>query len=206
MLQAQMDQQALLSDQAAGNAAQQFNSTSENQTNQFMTGLGQQIEINNASRFDAMEQFNANSENAAEARRSARDADIEKFNAGMTQDINKYNNTIDFQRDTWNAQNAAAVEAGNVAWRRRANEIDTATDNAVNMQNSMNSFKMSTQANAFLWQELRDQADFDFRHYEADQQRRASVIISAIGSGDAYKEDFWQTNWNEMLTAALGEI
>ena len=206
MLQAQMDQQALLSDQAAGNAAQQFNSTSENQTNQFMTGLAQQVEINNASRFDAMEQFNANSENAAEARRSARDADIEKFNAGMTQDINKYNNTIDFQRDTWNAQNAAAVEAGNVAWRRRANEIDTATDNAVNMQNSMNSFKMSTQANAFLWQELRDQADFDFRHYEADQQRRASVIISAIGSGDAYKEDFWQTNWNEMLTAALGEI
>ena len=91
MLQAQMDQQALISDQAAGNAAQQFNSTSENQTNQFITGLAQQVEINNASRFDAMEQFNANSENAAEARRSARDADIEKFNAGMTQDINKYN-------------------------------------------------------------------------------------------------------------------
>ena len=207
MLQAQMDQQALLSDQAAGNAAQQFNSTSENQTNQFVANLGQQIEINNASRFDAMEQFNANSQNAAEARRAARDADIEKFNASMLQDINKYNDTITFQRDTWNAQNSAAVEAGNVSWRRRANEIDTATNNAVNMQNAMNAFKMSSQASAFLWQELRDQADFDFRHYESDQQRRAAVIISALGNmGEAYKETFWESNFSRIINTALGKV
>ena len=206
ILQAQMDQQTLLTDQAAANASAQFNATSENQTNQFMASLGQQLEINNATRNDAMQTFNASAENAAEARRGARDADLEKFNASMVQDVNKYNDTMNFQRESFNAQNAAAIEASNVGWRRRGNEINTATNNAVNMQNAMNSFKMSTQANAFLWQELRDQADFDFRHYEADQQRRASIVISAIGSGDAYKERFWKNQWTDMLDDALGKI
>ena len=40
----QMDQQTLLSNQAAANAAKQFNATSENQTNQFMATLGQKHE------------------------------------------------------------------------------------------------------------------------------------------------------------------
>ena len=39
ILRAQQEQQRLLSNQAAENAAAQFNATSQNQTNQFMAGL-----------------------------------------------------------------------------------------------------------------------------------------------------------------------
>lgn len=45
VLDQQFRQQRLLSDQAANNAALQFNATSENQTNQFMANLGQQAEL-----------------------------------------------------------------------------------------------------------------------------------------------------------------
>ena len=39
ILQAQQTQQRILSNQAADNAAAQFNATSQNQTNQFMASL-----------------------------------------------------------------------------------------------------------------------------------------------------------------------
>ena len=33
-----------------------------------------------------------------------------------------------------------------------------------------------------LWQELRDQADFDFRAYENEQNRMAQIVSTAIGN------------------------
>jgi len=47
----------LLSDQAASNAASQFNATSTNQVNQFYDGLTSQIAEQNAARGDAMNKF-----------------------------------------------------------------------------------------------------------------------------------------------------
>tara|TARA_Y100000287_G_C13925758_1_gene212326 strand:+ start:182 stop:418 length:237 start_codon:yes stop_codon:yes gene_type:complete len=38
------------------------------------------------------------------------------------------------------------------------------------------------QSMAFLWQELRDQADFDFRAYENEQNRMAQIVSTAIGN------------------------
>ena len=43
ILKSQQDQQRILSDQAAQNAARQFNSASETQTNQFMANLEAQM-------------------------------------------------------------------------------------------------------------------------------------------------------------------
>jgi len=204
VLEAQIENQRILSNQSAVNAAKQFNATSENQTNQFMASLNQQIEINNATRNDDMQKFNANSKNAAEARRTARDADLEKFNAQMRQDIDKANAEYSFRRESWNATNAATVNAANVAWRRRSNEVNTATQNAVNMQNAMNSFKMSSSAMAFLWQEQRDQADHDWKSYEASEQRKASVVIAALGAGSGtYDSKHWEPGFNNTLMKAL---
>ena len=47
----------LLSDQAASNAAAQFNATSTNQVDQFYSNLSQQIKLQNAARADAMNQL-----------------------------------------------------------------------------------------------------------------------------------------------------
>ena len=182
VLKSQQNQQRLLSNQAADNAARQFNAASRNQTEQFMASLNAQMSQYNASQQNAMKQFNATQKNAAEARRAGRDADLEKFNAQLLTSVDQFNSQQDFARNQWNAQNAAAVEASNVQWRRQANTINSAAQNQINAQNAQNAYGMSMQSMAFLWQELRDQADFDFRAYENEQNRMAQIVSTAIGN------------------------
>ena len=140
ILKAQQNQQRVLSNQAAQNAASQFNAASENQTNQFMSNLQAQMNQYNASQMNAMEQFNATQDNAAAARDAQRQADLNKFNAQLVTQVDQFNSQQDFARNQWNAQNAAAVEASNVQWRRQANTINTAAQNQINMQNAQNAY------------------------------------------------------------------
>jgi hypothetical protein len=70
------------------------------------------------------------------------------------------------------------------------------------MQNAQNAFGMSMQSQSFLWQELRDQADFDFRAGENEANRRAQIISTAIANeGEAGKT---YDNYLEDLVATLG--
>lgn len=182
VLKAQQIQQRVLSNQAAENAALQFNAASQNQTNQFMANLKLQADQYNVSQMNAMKQFNATQENAANARDAQRAADVAKFNAQLVTQVDQFNAQQDFTRNQWNAQNAAAVEASNVQWRRQTNTVNTAAQNQINMQNAMNAFNLSTQSMSFLWQELRDQADFDFRAAENEENRKAQIISTAIAN------------------------
>jgi len=202
MVAAQQNQQRMLSNQAATNAAEQFNAANENQMNQFVANLGAQIDQYNASQANAMEQFNASSQNAAEARRAGREADVEKFNAQLLTQVEQFNSQQDFARNQWNAQNAAAVEASNVQWRRQANTVNTAVQNQINMQNAMNAFNMSSQNQAFLWQELRDQADFDFRAFENEENRKAQIIATAIANEGKPGERY--DDYLENLLSSIG--
>ena len=192
VLRAKMNQDRILSNQASTNASLQFNATSENQTNQFMANLKTQIDLNNVARQDSMEQFNATQDNAKEARRVGIAADIAKFDAQLVTQVDQFNAQQDFARNQWNAQNAAAVEASNIEWRRQANTINTAAQNAINAQNAQNAFQMSSQSLAFLWQELRDQADFDFRAVENEENRKAQIVATALAnegkSGEKYDD------------------
>lgn len=202
VLKAQQNQQRLLSNQASTNASLQFNAASQNQTNQFMANLNAQISQYNASQKNAMAQFNSTQENAATAREAQRVADVAKFNAQLTTQVDQFNAQQDFARNQWNAQNAAAVEASNVQWRRQANTINTAAQNQINMQNAQNAFGLTTQSQALLWQELRDQADFDFRAFENEENRKAQIIATAVAnegkSGQVY-DDYLTT-----LVSSLG--
>ena len=182
VLDAQMNQQVMLSNQAATNATRQFNATSENQTQQFMTGLAAQIEQANVAQANAMAQFNVQQENANNALRFQTEADFEKTRVALKTDLDKYNAQLSFNREQWNTQNAQAVEQSNIAWRRQANTINTAAANQVAMQNAMNAANLNSQALSFLWQELRDQADFDFRKYENEENRRVSIITTALAN------------------------
>jgi hypothetical protein len=204
VLNAQQEQQRLLSNQAATNAALQFNAASENQVQQFAKGLQGQISQFNAAQKNATLQFNATQENAAEARRTAREADLAKFNAQLVTQTDQFNSQQEFQRVQWNAQNAAAVEASNIQWRRQTNLANTATQNAINQQNAQNAFNLSSQAQAFLWQELRDQADFDFRAVENEENRKAQIIATALANegeaGEKY-DDYLATLINSISTS-----
>ena len=193
VLKAQQTQQRLLSNQAAENAAAQFNATSQNQTNQFMANLSAQTQQFNASQMNAMKQFNATQANAAAARDAQRQSDLNRFNAQLLTQVDQFNSQQDFSRNQWNAQNAAVVEASNVQWRRQANTINTAAQNQINMQNAQNAFNLSTQSLSFLWQELRDQADFDFRAAENTKAQITQLQATAIANEGALAEKSNQT-------------
>jgi len=203
MLKAQQEQQKMLSNQAAENAAEQFNAASENQTNQFMGNLNNQISQYNATQNTAVSQFNATQENAAAARNAGRQTDIEKFNTQLQTQIEQFNSQQDFNRNQWNAQNATAVEASNVQWRRQVNTANTAVQNQINMQNAMNAFNMSSQSMSFLWQELRDQADFDFRAGENDKNRRVQLINTALAN-ETDHFNLYQQEYGSFLTSLSG--
>ena len=73
-------------------------------------------------------------------------------------------------------------KASNVQWRRQVNTANTAAQNAVNMQNAMNAFNMSQTSLSFMWQELRDKADYDFRSAENTKNRIAQLVNTALAS------------------------
>jgi len=205
ILKSQQIQQRLLSNQAAENAALQFNATSQNQVNQFMTSIKAQTDQFNATQNNAMAQFNVNAKNAAEARRAGRDFEAARIDAQLATDIDKFNAAQDFAREQFNVQNETAIAQSNVAWRRQANTADTAAINAVNQQNAQNAFGLTASAQNFLWQEVRDEADFIFRRWDNDQQRKASLMIAALGneSGTA-KDTSWSTNLSAITQLVSG--
>ena len=85
----------LLSDQAAENAAKNFNAQSQNQVNMFNENLKSSVA-----------QFNASQINA-----------IRQFNAGETNAINKFNVEMKEQREQFNAKNDVLVQQANVQFR-----------------------------------------------------------------------------------------
>jgi hypothetical protein len=194
ILKAQQEQQRLLSNQASRNAALQFNATSENQVSQFMANLAQQTRQFNAQQMNAMEQFNAQQENAAEARRVQNELAVAQADAAMKAQIDQFNSQQDFARNQWNAQNQQAVLQADVKWRRQLNTANTAAINAVNQQNAQNAFGLSQQAQAFMWQELRDQADYAFRSADNYEQRKSAMYIAMLGNESGnYEGGNWQT-------------
>ena len=175
VLKAQQEQQRLLSNQAATNAAAQFNAASENQTQQFMTSIATQVEQFNAAQMNTAAQFNVQQQNAREALEFQVEADLEKANAAMVNQINQFNEQTAFERDKFNTANAQQIEQANLAWRRQANTINTAAANQVAMQNAQNAFNMTSQAQSFLWQELRDQANYVWQSAENEENRKVTA-------------------------------
>ena len=58
---------------------------------------------------------------------------------------------------------------------------------------------MTSSANSFLWQEVRDQADYDFRWATDTANRKLQAMIAAASSeGDAAKN--WSANFNNAAT------
>ena len=178
----QISQQALLSDQAAQNAAKQFGATSQNQLDQFLISQSNNMKQFNTSAQNAMESFNVTEANRTAAIEAGNTLQADSLTAQLEADISKFNVSIDNQRDTWNAANAQAVEQSNVNWRRQANSADTAAANAANQQNVQNAFGISSMDQSQMWQQLRDEATYVRQSYETDQERKARLLVAAIGN------------------------
>ena len=205
VLNSQLNQQRLLSNASAENAAKQFNATSQNQTNQFMGNLDASIAQFNAQQTNAIAQFNSSQKNAAEARRTQNAHEAAKLNAQLATQVSQFNEQQDFNRDQFNVKNATAIAQSNLAWRRQANTAETAAINAVNQQNAQNAYGLSVAAQNFLWQELRDEADFTFKRWDNDEQRKTSLLVAALGNeAGVNRKDSWASNLTAITNLADG--
>ena len=187
ILDTQVEQQRILSNQSVTNAARQFNATSENQVNQFNASLASQIEQFNATQSNAMAQFNTAEKNRVAAINAGNAIDTGKFNNQIDVQIDTFNEQQDTARDQWNAANAQAIEQSNVQWRRSANTINTAAENATNQENAAKAFQISAADQNFMWQELRDEAAYLRQAYENEEQRTTTLYATAISNDVAGK-------------------
>ena len=163
MFKAQAIQQALFTDQAAENAAKQFNATSENQTNQFFSNLKNQTAQFNAAQMTAQAQFNAGEANV-----------ISRFNAEL---IN--------QRDQFNAQNKLVIDQANVQWRREVATADTAAVNRANEINAATLVDMSNTAYNNLWQYYSDTMEFAYLSAENERDRTNAIALQMLANDAA---------------------
>jgi hypothetical protein len=150
--------QSILTDQAARNAASQFNASSQNQVDQFFSNLA-----NNVS------QFNANQANGQA-----------QFNAGETNTMEKFNSEINNQRDQFNAQNQMVIAQSNATWRRQIATADTAAINRANEVNAQNVLAISNQAYANMWQQYGDTMEWAWTSAENNQDRLAQLADTAM--------------------------
>jgi len=154
--------QSLFTDQAAENAARQFNASSQNQTDQFFANLA-----NNVSQFNATQ---ANAQN--------------QYNAGQANTIARFNTELANQRDQFNAQNQTVIAQANAQWRRQIATADTAAINRANEINATNVLDISKTAYDNLWQYYSDAMEFAWEAADNELDRQNRIATTRI-QGDA---------------------
>jgi hypothetical protein len=101
--------QSMFNDQAAANAARQFNASSENQVNQFFAQLGTSVDLfNSGQQFDAAT-FNAKVQEARDQFNSQNSLLIEQANVEYLRRINTANTALVNQANMFEAQNLLGI-------------------------------------------------------------------------------------------------
>lgn len=137
----QAKMQAILQDSSQEFAARQFNASSENQRNQYITGLRAQVNMQNAARADAMSQFNASSVN----RRN--EFNVQQQNAMTVSNVQQANAMAQA-----NAANLTNVNLANVSAQNQAEAQNVAAANTMAQFNASQSNALA-QVNANLMQQ-----------------------------------------------------
>jgi len=161
LFKAQQRTQSLFTDQAATNAAKQFNASSQNQTDQFFANLSNQTAQFNATQANAQGQFNAGQANT-----------VERFNAEL-------NN----QRDQFNAQNQMVISQSNATWRRQIATADTAAINRSNELNASALLDISKNSYDNLWQYYADSMEWAWTSAENELDRVTTLAEANIDAG-----------------------
>ena len=173
-------QNFLLSDQAASNAAAQFNATSQNQVNQFYEKLNVSIQDQNANRVDAMNKFAEAEKTKINAANAQNQIAVNEANAKRQDVINRFNAQLQNQREQFNVQNQREIDQSNVVWRRAVNTANTAAVNAANQANAQNLLNLSNWALSSLWQQWRDEASWVNTSSENTANRNHNLAMAAL--------------------------
>ena len=161
---AQSQINAMLSDQAADNAAKQFNASSENQVNQFFSDLGARVQLANADQANAMSRFNAGEANA-----------LAQFNTSQAN-----------EREQFNSTNRLVVAQANAQWAQAYTTADNAAINEANRQEAQMQGQMTMNAYNATIQTYRDMMSYANTNSNNDADRATQIAIAKIGA-DASK-------------------
>ena len=200
----QAQQQTLLTDNAARNAALQFNATSQNQVNQFYSNLNTNIQEQNARRSDALSQFNIAEQNKVAALNAKNATAIADANAQRQAAINQFNATLDNQRERFNVENQRVIDQSNTVWRRQLNTSNTQAVNAANETNAQNLLNLSNFALSSLWQQWRDEASWVNQSSENEMNRNHNLAVAALERTTAF--DLQNSAQTSALYAMLGQF
>ena len=182
----QVRQAQLFSDQAAANAAAQFNATSQNQVDQFYNNLATTVSTSNAQRADAMNQFAVSEANKLEAQNANNATAVAQQNAQTEAAVSQFNSQLEDQRERFNIQNKQVIDQSNAQWRRNINTANTAAANAANQTNAQNLLNMSNFAMSSLWQQWRDEASWTNEASQNNLQRLHAMAVAALERQTAF--------------------
>lgn len=160
LFKSQQNIQALFTDQAAQNAAKQFNASSQNQVDQFFASLATQVSQFNATQTNAMSQFNTDQANT-----------ISRFNAESQN-----------QRDQFNAQNRLIIDQSNAQWRRDISTANTAAINRANEFNATKAMELTTIEYNNMWQQYRDEIEYSWKSAESAADRINKLATTEIAA------------------------
>jgi len=174
LFKAQQRTQSMFTDQAAKNAAAQFNASSENQVDQFFQQLGSQVS-----------QFNATQANAQA-----------QYNAGQTNTVNRFNAELNNQRDQYNAQNQMVIAQSNAQWRRQIATADTAAVNRANELNANAVLDISKQAYDNLWSYYSDTMEWAWNSAENEAGRQKDITVATINAEKSAEAERLRGDYN----------
>ena len=170
----------LLSDQAAANAAFQFNATSQNQVNQFYDKLSTTVADQNAARVDAMKKFAEAEKSKINALNAQNTIAVNEANAKREATVEQFNATLANQRQQFNVQNQRTIDQSNVVWRRAVNTANTSAVNAANQVNAQNLLNLSNWGLSQAWQQWRDEASWVNSSSENQLNRNHNLAMAAL--------------------------
>jgi len=153
----QANQQRLFTNQAAENAASQFNATSTNQVEQFFSTLDSSVTQANANRLTA----------------------IRQFNSGETNAFNQFITNQELAREQFNANQLASIRAANANWFRSVATINNGNQMAANSFAAQATLGLREREYNNLWQKRRDDASYIFSSTEAGLDRIAAEAALA---------------------------
>jgi hypothetical protein len=172
--------QTLFTNQAATNAASQFNAKTQNEVDMFFSELGTQVENANKNRVAAQTQFNADQANAQSRFVSQLQDSREKFNQNMQLQINQ----------------------NNAQWRRNINTANTSLQNETNRINAQNLLQMNQNQLNNVWQRYRDEASWMMQSSENAKARAHQVAMFAQES--SFDQTMYNTKTKDIALAELG--
>lgn len=155
MFRAQSNVQALFTDQAAINAARQFNAASKNQTDQFFADLGSRVSMFNSEQKNAMSQFNAGEKNAT----------------------SRFNAQLEASRKQFNSANALVIAQANAQWRQNITLTNTAAQNEANAEKAKSMNALTAKAMDEIWMRERDVLAYAFTALESDEDRALELLL-----------------------------